>query len=130
MIASLRQFSRQSTIAVAVFVGLLMTVIIGETATLWTNRALRNEFDSKSEIFTRMGGKDLSNPGVNRSLALGPTRLAALSAPTETVAASQLHQIVLTALDQVGGSVHSIQAEANSRHYWRWPPSTERTDQL
>ena len=83
-----------------------MTVIIGETATLWTNRALRNEFDSKSEIFTRMGGKRSIEPRGKSKSSTGADAPGGALGSDRDRRRRQLHQIVLTALDQVGGSVH------------------------
>jgi hypothetical protein len=112
MIAIQHYFSRQAVVAVAVFFGLLLTIIFGGVALIWTNHDLQSEFDSKSRVLASLGGQVPLNTNASRTLA--PTLLAAIPAPTETVAASQLHQTILTALDEVGGSVHSIQAEATT----------------
>lgn len=42
------------------------------------------------------------------------TRGAVISAPTETLAASELHRRILATLEGSGGAVHSIQAEATT----------------
>jgi general secretion pathway protein M len=104
-------FSRQAVIAVVAFVGLLFSIILIGAASAWRNHELQVEFDTKSRVLADLAGKVPSSAAASRSLGQRLTGLGSISAPTETVAASQLHQIILKALQEVGGAVHSIQAE-------------------
>ena len=101
-------FSRHAQIAVAGFFGLLLSLILIGAVSASRNNELQAEFENKSRILASLGGQVPSN---TRNLGRQPTGLNSISAPTETVAASQLHQMILTSLQEVGGVVHSIQAE-------------------
>jgi general secretion pathway protein M len=101
-------FSRHALIAVSGFFGLLFSLILIGAVSASRNNELQAEFENKSRILGSLGGQVPSN---SRKLGRQPTGLNSISAPTETVAASQLHQMILTSLQEVGGVVHSIQAE-------------------
>jgi len=106
--------SRQSFLAVAAFFGLLFAVVLWGAIYLVAARDLQAEFDTKVQtlaVLKRQMQPNRSGAGnTPRSSETAPV----ISAPTETVAASQLHKTILASLAKAGGSVHSIQAEATT----------------
>jgi hypothetical protein len=98
--------------AVGAFVGLLLVVIAWGVAFRFANGDLQRQFDTKSRILDNL--KRIALPNVSGKGESVTTRLAVISAPTETVAASELHKNILTSLEEAGGSVRSIQAEATT----------------
>jgi len=114
MIADQHTSTRQATAAVAAFFGLLLVVIFLVTRFLLANGNLQAEFDTKSRILSSLEQRDSLSRLTNANLD-GPTmQEAAISAVSETIAASELHKILLDSLEEAGGSVHSIQAEATT----------------
>jgi general secretion pathway protein M len=107
-------FSGQAAIAVGGFFCLLLAVVTLCVALMWRNQELQSEFDYKSRVLAGLGVERRLDMGANVVPAKLSTRLEAISAPTETVAASQLDEIISTALDEAGGSVISIQAQATT----------------
>ncbi len=106
--------SRQVLVAVAAFVGLAFAVILWGAVYLVAMHNLQTEFETKSQtlnLLKRQTLPRLSGGGNGVQQAVGE---AVISAPTETVAASELHKSVLAALERAGGAVHSIQAEATT----------------
>ena len=63
------------------------------------------------DVLKRQTVRNLSGGG---NAVQPAARAAVISAPTETVAASELHKAVLASLERAGGAVHSIQAEATT----------------
>jgi general secretion pathway protein M len=106
--------SRQALVAVAAFIGLLVTIIVWGGVSLVTLRDLQTEFETKSETLDILKRQPV--PQLSRGENAGQTaaRAAVISASTETVAASELHKAILASLDRAGGTVHSIQAEATT----------------
>jgi hypothetical protein len=78
----------------------------------FANSDLQSQFDTKSSILDNLKG--IALPNVSGKGESAATRLAVISAPTETVAASELQKNILTSLEETGGSVRSIQAEATA----------------
>jgi hypothetical protein len=106
--------TRQVLVAVAVFVGLALAVILWGAVYLVATRNLQTEFETKSQtlnLLKRQTQPRLSSGGNGVQPAASA---AVISAPTETVAASELHKAILAALERAGGSIHSIQAEATT----------------
>jgi general secretion pathway protein M len=103
---------RQIRLAVGAFFGLLLAVIMWGTAFWFANSDLQSQFNTKSRVLGDL--RRIALPDVSGKGESAATRLAVISAPTETVAASELHKNILMALEETGGSVHSIQAEATA----------------
>ena len=113
---NLRQpfFSRQAIAAIAVFAGLLIGVIVWDAMSFAAMQDLQAQFESKThtlEVLRRQTGSTLV--GKART-GLSDAHAAVISAPSETVAASELHKAILGVLESAGGSIHSIQAEATA----------------
>ena len=107
-------FSRQAGLSVAVFVALVIGVVIWSVAYLVEIRDLQAEFDVKSQSLDALKLQTAPNLRGGGNVAQLPARAAVISAPTETVAASELQKAVLALLERAGGVVHTIQAEATS----------------
>ena len=107
-------FSRQALVAVAAFVGLLLAVIVWTLVYLSTARELQIEFETKSQALALLKRQTLPKLSAGGNAVQPAARDAVISAPTETVAASELHKAILATLEQAGGTVHSIQAEATN----------------
>lgn len=100
--------SREGLLASGLFVGcLLFALIWGASFSLW-NLQLESEFDAKADVLARLKREGPSREGAVKKL---DAKLVAVSAPTETIAASSLQQYILNKLEAVGESVHSIQSE-------------------
>lgn len=106
--------SRQASIAVAAFVGIILATIIAGATFARRDQELQNEFNEKSRVLLSLGDRMPLNSAAKGAADLQLTRLATITAPTETVAASQLSEIILTELKEAGGTVHSIQAETTT----------------
>jgi hypothetical protein len=104
--------NRKAYLSVIVFFGVLIAASLWGVSILVANHGLQNEFDTKSRILDGLKGQAVASGAVDRIAAV--THAAAISAPTETVAASELHKNILASLEEAGGSVHSIQAEATT----------------
>jgi len=114
MITRRLPLSRQAAVAAAAFFAFLIVVMGWGTASLVATRDLQAQFEDKSrtlEALRRQTGERLVG-GIRG--AQSEVAAAAISAPSETVAASELHKAVLAVLEHAGGSVHSIQAEATT----------------
>jgi hypothetical protein len=107
-------FSRQAFVAVAAFAGLLLAVIVWGAMYLVATRNLQNEFEAKSQALAVLKRQTLPKLSGSGNAVQPAARAAVISAPTETVAASELHKTILASLEQAGGAVHSIQAEATT----------------
>jgi general secretion pathway protein M len=114
MSAARLSFSRQALAAVAVFAAILFAVILWGAAYLVTMRDLQAEFATKSQILDVLK-RQTQQRLAGRSRQTQPiTRDGVISAPTETVAASELDKAIIRALESAGGVIRSIQAEATS----------------
>jgi len=104
---------RQSLISVAAFLGILLATIAWGVNSMLVNNDLQSQFELKSQLMDRLraqSGVASRNGGSARFLMSDMV----ISAPTDTLAASELHKKVLEFLDGAGGSVHSIQAEVTN----------------
>ena len=106
--------SRQAWVSVAAFFGLLFAVIVWGAMYLVATRNLQAEFEAKSQALAVLKRQTLQKLSRSGNAVQPAVRADVISAPTETVAASELHKTILAALEQAGGAVHSIQAEATS----------------
>ena len=114
MITTQLSSRRQALGAVAAFFGLLLAVLLWSVTFVKANADLQRQFDAKSRVLDSLRGQALPNATVDgKALALTP-QSTVISAPTETIAASELHKSILRSLEQAGGAVHSIQAEATT----------------
>jgi len=114
MITTQLSSRRQALGAVAAFFGLLLAVLLWSVTFVKANADLQRQFDAKSRVLDSLRGQALPNATVDgEPLALTP-QSTVISAPTETIAASELHKSILRSLEQAGGAVHSIQAEATT----------------
>jgi general secretion pathway protein M len=107
-------FSRQAVLSVAVFVVLVLGMVIWSATYLVEMRDLQSEYDVKSQSLAALKRQTAPKLPGGGNVAQLPTRAAVISAPTETIAASELQKAVLTLLERAGGVVHTIQAEATS----------------
>lgn len=112
MIGAQDSSPRQMRLAVGVFLGLLLVVIVWGMAFRLANSDLQSQFESKSRVLNSL--KETALPDVSGKGESATPRSAVISATTETVAASQLQKSILTSLEETGGSIHSIQAEATA----------------
>lgn len=104
--------NRQTYLSVTAFFGVLVAAGLWGIGFLVASHDWQHEFDAKSHILSDLKARALAGGTVDESgEAIAG---AAISAPTETVAASELHRNILASLEQAGGSVHSIQAEATT----------------
>jgi general secretion pathway protein M len=100
--------SRQGLLASTAYLAcVILTAIWGFVFLNWNNQ-LDAEFDAKTVILDGLRHKGLGQNASGRRLG---TNVVAVSAPTETVAASALQQYVLNRLEANGGTVQSIQTE-------------------
>jgi hypothetical protein len=112
MIAMTLSLPRQTLIAAGAFVGLLLATFAWGISSIFINANLQNEFETKSRIMDSLRVQ----PVVSRNV--GADRFTAaevvIAAPTDTLAASELHKKVLASVEEEGGLVHSIQAEVTN----------------
>jgi general secretion pathway protein M len=116
MNAVLTTSSRQAVAGVAGFFGLLLGVILWSAAYLVVARDLQHEFEVKSQTLATLKRQTLSRFSASGNLVQVATE-GVISAPTGTIAASELHKSVLASLEKAGGAVHSIQAEATAEAF-------------
>ena len=112
MIAATLPLSRQTIVAAAAFVALLLATIVWGASSMFFDGALQNEFEIKSRIMNSLRVQ----PIISRNAASHQFTAdeVVIAAPTDTLAASELHKKVLAAAEDEGGSVHSIQAEVTN----------------
>jgi hypothetical protein len=101
---------RELTAGVIFAAAALFTAGWGAAFGYW-NKRLAAEFDEKSQFLTGLQQKPIQGAGGEKRL---DTAAAAVTAPTETIAASALQQYILGRLEADGGSVQSIQTEVTS----------------
>ena len=104
--------NRQSIIAVAAFFTILLATCAWGLSFMIANRELQGEFETKTRVLEELNKRAVA-PGVIDRTTAEDLRDAAISAPTETLAASELHRRILATLEGNGG-VHSIQTEATT----------------
>jgi general secretion pathway protein M len=75
------------------------------------NGNLEVEIDGKSQLLESLQRRATSATVGTDKAGATAAQFAAISAPTETVAASTLQQYLLDGLEQAGGAVQSVQAE-------------------
>jgi len=107
-------FSRQSVVAAASFLALLLLAVVWGTLYLLMARDLQFEFELKSQTLDTLKRQTQSELSTGSKMPQSAAREGVISAPTGTIAASELHKSVLAFLEQAGGTVHSIQAETTS----------------
>jgi hypothetical protein len=107
-------FSRQALAAVASFFAMLLVVALWSAMYLVLARDLQHDFEVKSKTLVTLRRQTLSTFSENGKTVQSAAREGVISARTGTIAASQLHKVVLGSLEQAGGVVHSIQAEATT----------------
>jgi hypothetical protein len=111
MIATALSSPRQSLIAVGAFFGILVGTIA------WTivldNGDLQSQFELKTQVMDRLRVQTaVTSPSDGSARFLAADMV--IAAPSDTLAASDLHKKILKALDDAGGTVHSIQAEVTN----------------
>jgi Type II secretion system (T2SS), protein M subtype b len=100
--------------AVAAFLGLLLLTIFLGVGYLITNRDLQDEFETKTRMLETLTLRARQTVSAGGNPAQVTTESAVIAGSTETVAASELQRSILTAVQDSGGSVHSIQAEVTT----------------
>jgi general secretion pathway protein M len=100
--------------AVAALFGLLLLTIFFGVGYLITNRDLQAEFETKSRMLETLTLRARQTVSAGGNPAQVTTESAVIAGSTETVAASELQRSILTAVQDSGGSVHSIQAEVTT----------------
>jgi hypothetical protein len=88
----------------------LLGVILWSAAYLVVARDLQHEFEVKSQTLATLKRQTLSRFSASGNLVQVATE-GVISAPTGTIAASELHKSVLASLEKAGGAVHSIHVE-------------------
>jgi len=111
---ALLSLPRRALVAVAAFVGLALALILWVAVYLVATHDLQAEFEIKTRTLDVLRRQTLPKLPGNASAVQPDARAAVISAPTETVAASELHKAILVSLERAGGAVHSIQAEATT----------------
>jgi general secretion pathway protein M len=114
MRAVLPPVSRQALAAAAGFFGLLLVVGLWSAIYLVLARNLQHDFEVKTKTLDDLRRQTLSSFSANVGTRQSAATEGAISAPTGTIAASELHKTVLASLEQSGGAVHSIQAETTT----------------
>jgi hypothetical protein len=109
-----RPLTWRTGVAVAAFVGLLMLCGFALSALLDTRRELLAELDAKTRLLESLEQPASLEAPDNSKPRQTDVRAATIAAATETVAASELHKAILGCLEESGGAIHSIQAEATS----------------
>jgi len=104
----------QSLAAVAAFFGLVLATLLVGAAFLLANHNMQDEFETKTRMLESLQRQALPSAGANEAPVQAAARVAAISAPSETIAASELQKDILACLKDAGGAVHSIHAEATS----------------
>ena len=104
--------SRQTLVAVGVFFAVLIGTCVWGISFVVANHHLQSEFEAKSEFLENLKKRTVGGVTVNGVMT--DMRAAAVTAATETLAASELHRNILATLERSGGAVHSIQAEATT----------------
>lgn len=102
--------NRQTIVAVAVFFGAFVAACVWGVNFGIANHELQRDFETKTSVLEELKRRAIDNGAIDGT-PVESTRGAAISAPTETLAASELHRRILTILEGDGGAVHSIQAE-------------------
>lgn len=105
---------RQAFLAVAALVGLFVAAILWGTVYLVAMRDLQTAFETKTRTLNILKRQTQQRMSGSTDNVQSAGRAVVISAPTETVAASELHKTILASLEQAGGAIHSIQAEATS----------------
>jgi general secretion pathway protein M len=98
-------------LAAAAYVVVLLATVAWGMSTSTSNEDLRGELERKSRFLAELSRRTAAQaPG---SANAGSTRSsgAAIAAPTETIAASELQKRILERVESAGGVVHSVQAE-------------------
>jgi general secretion pathway protein M len=96
--------------AVAAFVLLALATVGWGAGVSGLDAGVRDEIEAKGQLLAvldRQAARAKADPGARSSLQ----DVAAISGPTETVAASALQKRILEVLEAAGGSVQSVQAE-------------------
>lgn len=109
---ALRSLNRQTILAVAVFFAVLIGACVWGVSFVVANHQLQGEFETKNRVLDELKKRAVAAGVVDGAAA--DTRGEVISAPTETLAASELHRRILATLEGSGGAVHSIQAEATT----------------
>jgi hypothetical protein len=107
-------FSRRAAVAVAGFLALSLFVVLWGALYLVMAQNLQLEFKLKSQTLETLKRQTLPKLATTGKMAHPAAMEGAISAPTGTVAASELHKSLLASLEQAGSTVHSIQAETTS----------------
>jgi len=109
-----RLFSAQALAAVAVFAGIALAVTVWGAIYSVRMSNLRTEFETKQRSLDMLMRQTERKLHAKHEAGPPAGEAAAISAPTETVAASELQKAILTSLEKAGGTLHSIQADATS----------------
>jgi Type II secretion system (T2SS), protein M subtype b len=105
--------NRQTVVAVGAFFAVLVAACTWGVFFVLANHELQGEFETKTSILEALKQRAVASQPIGGT-AVKATLDAAIFAPTETLAASELHRSILATLEGDGGAVHSIQAEAGT----------------
>jgi general secretion pathway protein M len=109
--------SRWALAAAVGFFALLLLVVVWTVAYLLLARDLQDEFEAKRQTLDILRRQTVSTFSAGGKIVQPTTREGVISAPTGTIAASELHKTVLASLEQAGSAVRSIQAEATAESF-------------
>jgi hypothetical protein len=104
---------RQSIFAASGLLGMLLFAASWGVVSVTTNGQLQRDLETKTHTLDDLKEQVDALRGKGSSVPLS-TRLTTIAAPTETIAASDLHKKILASIQQAAGSVHSIQAEVTN----------------
>ena len=102
--------SRRAWQATALLFACLLFVFVWVFLFSFWNLQLEAQFDAKTRMLEGLRRQGVTQVGMGEKV---DTKVAAVSAPTETIAASSLQQYILNKLETQGESVHSIQTESS-----------------
>ncbi|HEX5958025.1 MAG TPA: type II secretion system protein GspM [Hyphomicrobiaceae bacterium] len=102
---------RHAVLAGAAYVAVMLATMAWGALSLTGNEDLRGEIQRKSQFLAQLARRAATQaPRPMGAESAGP-REAAISAPSETIAASELQKRILERLEGAGGFVQSVQAE-------------------
>ena len=107
------QWMRPPILASAAFLGLLLLLAICASSYRAASLNLQQQFEAKSRVLAALERQGVLNREPLKENADG-VRSEAISAPTGTLAASEIQTGMVDLIEQAGGILHSIQAQVTS----------------
>jgi general secretion pathway protein M len=102
----------QASVALAAFVLLALATVAWGVAFASLSAGLRDEIEARGQLLAMLDRQAAARASARSEAPSSRLKdIAAISAPTETVAASALQKQILERLEATGGSVQSVQAE-------------------